>query len=159
MIRTATRLSYANGYIDLGMLNEAAEELNAIPEKDHLQDEVLSLRSRFYLESKNWEIMAAVSKQLATQSSDNTYAWVNWAYALREQNKNAEAKEIALQALKLHPDEAVLWFNLACYTSLLGEVEEASAHLDKSISLDEIFQKASVDDPDLQNLWNWLKNE
>ncbi|MDQ8187948.1 hypothetical protein [Pelagicoccus sp. SDUM812002] len=159
MIPTATRLSYANGYIELGMLEEASVELDAIPASDRILDDVLLMRSRLYLETKNWEVMAAVSKQLAEQLPGSPQAWTNWAYALREMNMYGEAKAVALQGLALHPREPVLWYNLACYCSLLGEFQGASDHLDSAIKLDKEFEQEGVDDPDLEGFWNWLKNQ
>ncbi|MDQ8183233.1 tetratricopeptide repeat protein [Pelagicoccus sp. SDUM812005] len=159
MIPTATRLSYANGYIELGMLKEASEELDAIDPADRLKDSVLLLRSKLYLEAKNWEVMAAVSQQLAEQSPHSPHAWTNWAYALREMNRNEEAKKVALRGLVIHPQEPILWFNLACYCSLLGQFQDASDHLDSAIKLDKDFETESVDDPDLEGLWNWLKSQ
>ena len=81
------------------------------------------------------------------------HGWANWAYALRKLDRYKEAKEVALKALDLHPNDAALWFNLACYCSLLGEVQEASEHVKKAIALDKKFQEESVEDTDLDNLW------
>lgn len=159
MIPTATRLSYANGYIELGMIKEASEELAAIDPAENLTNEVLAMRAKLYLEMENWEVMAAVSQQLAEQSPKSVYAWVNWAYALRELDKNDEAKTVALHGLKVHPKNAILWFNLACYCSLLGEYQDASDHLDSAIKIDKQFEGEAVDDPDLQGLWDWMKSD
>ena len=57
------------------------------------------------------------------------------------------------------PKEAILWFNYACYCSLLGDVEEASEYLDKAISLDKRFEAESVSDTDLDNLWKWIHSQ
>ena len=43
-----------------------------------------------------------------------------------------EAKAIALRGLERHPDEAILRYNLACYMSLLGEMDEAKGELRRS---------------------------
>ncbi|EDY81702.1 tetratricopeptide repeat domain protein [Verrucomicrobiia bacterium DG1235] len=157
MIPTSTRLSYANGYIELGLTKEAAAELDEICEADRLQDDVLSMRAKLYLETNNWEVLAAVSEQLATQSPEIPHAWVHWAYALRELNRNAEAKSVALRGLKHHPQEAVLHFNLACYCSLLDQLPEASKYLDAAIKLDKTFKEEAKTDPDLAKLQAWLK--
>jgi Flp pilus assembly protein TadD len=50
---------------------------------------------------------------------------VHCAYALREINQIEEAKTVAIRGLELHPDEAILHYNLACYLSLRGEFEPA----------------------------------
>ena len=74
-------------------------------------------------------------------------------------DRTKEAKDIATLALAKHPKEATLWFNLACYCSLLGEMEAASEHLDAAIRLEKAFEQEAVDDPDLTGLWDWMKSE
>jgi tetratricopeptide (TPR) repeat protein len=73
--------------------------------------------------------------------------------AIRALEQVKEAKTVALRGLELHPDEAILHFNLACYLSLLGDYDNASDHLNKAIKLDRRFQAASVEDEDLAGLW------
>lgn len=159
MIRTATRLKYANGYLDLGMVKEAALEIDAIDENDRSSFEVLSMRVRLYSVSQDWSEMVDASKRLVEMEPEASFGWVNWAYALREVERIGEAKRVAVRGLEMHPKEAVLWFNLACYCSLLGEVEDASNHLDKSINLEKSFESEALDDPDLDNLWTWIRRK
>ena len=58
MIPTSRHLQYARGYIDLGMVNEASDELEAIDWDDRLKPEVLAMRVDLYHAAKNWELMA-----------------------------------------------------------------------------------------------------
>ena len=116
------------------------------------------MRVRLYSESHNWKKMVATSKQLVGMDPEVSFGWVNWAYALRELDRISEAKDVANRGLALNPKEAVLWFNLACYCSLLGEVEESSNNLDQAIALEKSFEKEAVDDPDLDKLWAWLRS-
>ena len=159
MIRTKTRLQYANGYLDLGMVRDAEAELDAIADEDQSNGETLSLRVCLYSERKDWKRMESVSKELISLDGKSAFGWVNLAYALREMERVKEAKEVATEGLERQPKEAVLWFNLACYCSLLGEVEEASTHLDRAIELEKSFEASAVDDPDLENLWDWIKSK
>jgi len=43
MIPTARHLQYARGYIDLGMVNEASDELETIDWDDRMKPEVLAV--------------------------------------------------------------------------------------------------------------------
>ena len=155
MISTQTRLRYANGYLELGMLDYASVELEAIPSSDRLTHDVIALRSRFFLEANDWNALEDEARLLTENYPHDPYGWVNWAYALREQELTQEAKVVAAQALKLHPKEAILWFNLACYCSLLGELPVASKHLDQAIALDPAFKEEGATDPDLRDLRLW----
>ena len=66
---------------------------------------------------------------------------------------------VAETGLEFVPEEAVLWFNFACYSSLLGEVEDASQRLDEAVRLDKAFEAEAVDDADLDNLWQWIRSK
>jgi hypothetical protein len=68
MIPTSRHLQYARGYFDLGMVNEASDELEAIHWDDRLKQEVLAVRVDLYSAAKNWDLMADVSKHLAQKS-------------------------------------------------------------------------------------------
>ncbi len=158
MIRTKTRLQYASGYLDLGMTKEAAKELDAVEDKEQFPGEYLSVRIRLHLDRKKWKQMELAAQRLSELEPENPYGWVNWAYALRERNKVKKAMSVAETGLEFLPEEALLWFNFACYCSLLGEVEDASHHLDEAVRLDKAFEAEAVDDPDLDNLWKWIRS-
>lgn len=158
MIRTETRLQYARGYLDLGMTKEAAQELGAVADKDSQSGDFLSVSISLHLGTKKWKRMELAAKKLSELEPENPFGWVNWAYALRERNQVKEALSVAETGLEFVPKEAVLWFNFACYCSLLGEVEDASQHLDEAVRLDKAFEAEAVNDPDLDNLWQWIRS-
>jgi tetratricopeptide (TPR) repeat protein len=158
VISTVRRLEYTRGYLALGMLREARNELAAIDTEDRLKPEARALRVELSCASKDWRSMARTARGLAEDFPEEAQWWVHWAYALRERQQIKEARQIALRGLERHPDEAILHYNLACYLSLLGEFDEAREHLNRSISLDEGFQEESVKDPDLDGLRTWCSN-
>ena len=47
-------------------------------------------------------------------------------------------------------------FNLACYASVTGRMEEAKARLRQAIALDKEVRKLAIEDEDLKPLWNWI---
>lgn len=153
MIPTKTRLQYTNGYLELGMINEAAEEFDYIMGDDRMSLQVMRMRMKMYKQAEYWPALEAVSKYIAKLIPRKPEGWVNWSKALREQNKVEDARKVALNALERHPENATLRFSLGCYCSLLGEVDEAKEHVTKAVELDKSLQQASVDHPDLDNLW------
>ncbi len=156
MISTKSRLSYANGFLELGMAKEAEKELNAIVVTDRQNYDVLVMKNRLYMELRNWKKLVTAGRDLSEKYPNESYGWTNWAYALRELNRNQEAKDVVLNAVKQHPTEAVLWYNLACYCSLLEEMPEASTYLAKAKRYDERFEEEAKNDPDLEPLRKWL---
>ena len=47
-------------------------------------------------------------------------------------------------------------FNLACYASVTGRMEEAKERLRHAIELDKDVRKLALDDEDLKPLWDWI---
>ena len=81
MISTATRLKYAAGYLDLGLLNEASDELEAIEGEDRLSLPVMEIRMHLYSIAEQWDLAAACARAVANGKPDDPTGWINWAYA------------------------------------------------------------------------------
>ena len=47
-------------------------------------------------------------------------------------------------------------FNLACYASVTGRMEEAKVRLRHAIKLDKDIRGLALDDEDLKPLWDWI---
>ena len=63
------------------------------------------------------------------------------------------ARAVLLGAREAHPNEPIVFFNLACYNSQLGNLEEAKEHLARAIAIDGNVRKMALDDPDLEPIW------
>ena len=59
------------------------------------------------------------------------------------------------EAAKLFPTEWAVQYNLACYCSQLGQLDDAQGHLDKSYELGDAQQikLMALDEEDLKPLW------
>jgi hypothetical protein len=47
-------------------------------------------------------------------------------------------------------------FNLACYASVTGRMEEAKKRLRGAIALNKDIRELAIDDEDLKPLWDWV---
>ena len=61
-----------------------------------------------------------------------------------------------LRAQAIHPKVAMIAFNLACYASVTGRMEEAKERLQHAIELDKGIRGLALDDEDLKPLWEWI---
>jgi len=106
-----------------------------------------------YMESKQWKPVTAVAKTLAEAKPECEKAWIAWAFALRELQRIAEAREVLLRAEQIHgPTSPVLHYNLACYYSLLGDLPEAKRRLSIACSMGDEWENEARSDPDLEAL-------
>jgi Flp pilus assembly protein TadD len=146
------RLSHTQGYLDLGMVAEAAAELGHISATDGGGLEVLMLRIAVLQEQKNWGALRAAAGEFVRRQPAEASGWVTWAYATRRADSLAAAEEILRQAEPLHPREATIQFNLGCYACQRGDLAGARRRVDRAIALDAGFRAAAATDPDLAPL-------
>lgn len=150
----ARHLRSAQGYFELGMFVEAANEMERISPEDRVHPAVLAYRYAIYSELEKWTHAEEVARHLAKIFPGDPGWWVSWAYSTRRCRSIQEANPILLEAEKLHPQHAIIQFNLGCYACQLGEMEEAKHRVSAAISLDGKFRLKALDDPDLEPLWD-----
>lgn len=143
------RLSHVQGYLGLGMVAEAAAELEQLTaaERDNL--EVLALTVAVLQEQQAWPALRNASAELVRRQPTVAGAWVTWAYAARRAESLAAAEQILLDAERHHPAEPTIQFNLGCYACQRGDLVEARTRVDRAIALDAHFAAIAQTDPDL----------
>jgi Tfp pilus assembly protein PilF len=145
-------LSYAQGYLELGMFAEAAAELDRIPADQPESIAILAIRAAVLQEQQAWPALASVAARLVQLAPSEAAGWVTWAYATRRADSLAAAESILRDAERQHPQEATIQFNLGCYACQRGDLAEAQRRVDAAIALDRSFAKAAGTDPDLAAL-------
>ncbi len=146
------RLSQARGYLGLGMVAEAAGELDGVPAGEANQTEVLALRAAVLQEQSRWPALEEVARELARRQPEASGWWITWAYATRRSRSLAEAEAILLAAERARPEDATIQFNLGCYACQRGDLAAARRRVDRAIALDSAFREAAAADPDLAPL-------
>ena len=146
-------LQPALGYLQLGMIEEANEEVEALPPELKTDIDVLGLRAMIYQESGAWQLLREVSGYLVKISPENSQNWIWLAYATRRCSSISEAEQILITAVRQHPTEPMIHFNLACYAARSGDLGIARERLSQAITLDSGVRLLSLNDPDLEPLW------
>lgn len=146
------RLSFAQGYLELGMVAEAAAELARIPDPENTALDVVSVRLAVLQEQKDWPALRDLAGEVVTRVPTEAAAWVTWAYATRRADSLAAAERILLAAETQHPAEPTIQFNLGCYACQRGDLVTARARVDRAVALEPKFAAAAVTDPDLEPL-------
>jgi tetratricopeptide (TPR) repeat protein len=146
------RLSYAQGYLELGMLQEAAAELDQIPAPACDSSQVLALRLALLQEQKNWNALRLAAENFVRREPQEAGGWITWAYATRRDQSLTAAEKILLEAELVHPDEATIHFNLGCYACQRGDLKEARRRVNRAVALEKSFRALAATDPDLAPL-------
>jgi tetratricopeptide (TPR) repeat protein len=151
-------LDAAHGYLALGMHQDAWEELESLPPELRAHDHVLELRISIYHGLGKWESARVLAESLAKRSPENPNWWILWAFSLRREKSVDAARAVLLEAAAVHPDVALIPYNLACYACVLGQIEAARKLLTVAFSMDEMLKRVALDDPDLDPIFGEISS-
>lgn len=148
-------LEAAEGWVELGNLQEATEELEKISLENRSHPDVLAVRYTVYDVAKRWELAAEVAQALCKLVPENPLGWIHLSYSLHEMKRTKEAWDVLLPVANKFADDDLIAYNLACYACQLGNLKEAMKWLEKAIDLADSkeIKLRALNDPDLQPLW------
>lgn len=144
------RLEAIIGYYNLELFEEALEEMAALPGEVRTRPELRAMETAILIRQKDWKAALALSRQLCLELPDQPSPWLDTAYCLHELGHTSDARDFLLQGPPVLKNQAVYYYNLACYEAQMGELQAARHYLDQACSMDSDFHQISQDDPDLQ---------
>ena len=143
----------AEGYLELGMFDDALDHLDTLDTEFQDRFAVLQMRVNILLLRKqDWKEALRLSLRICLIHPDQSYGYVHAAFCLHELGRTAEAKQALLDGPASLLDEAVYYYNLACYDTVLGNLEQAKVYLHASFRLDKSFRELAKSDPDLKQI-------
>jgi len=149
-------LRAAQGYWELGMLDDALAELAEIDASHRNRPEVLEMRLVVLMHAKQWTEALEIARQLCEAVPMGSSGYIHHAFCLHELGETAEARRILLDGPKSLLKEPTYHYNLACYECALGNVEAAKIHLEASVLMDSRFRDFAKYDPDLKALREFI---
>ena len=154
--QTDRTLQAAQGYFELGMLDDALAELDTLPAGLQEGAAVLQMRLFIHMREKRWTEALEISRTFCRVQPEETLGFIHAAFCLHELRRTAEAKALLLAGPATLLNEATYHYNLGCYDAVLGNIEEAQGHLRTSFRLDNKFREYAKTDPDLRPVWGML---
>jgi tetratricopeptide (TPR) repeat protein len=140
----------AQGYIELEMPDEALRELDVLSPEDQAREEVQQMRLFVFMRARRWDDALDVCARLRRERPDCTTGYIHGAFCLHEIGRTLEAKQLLLTGPACLLREPTYHYNLGCYDAVLGNLDEASHHLETSFQLDKKFRELAKYDPDLK---------
>jgi tetratricopeptide (TPR) repeat protein len=143
----------AEGYLELGMPEEALGELEEAFASTDQNPAVLQLRTELLTSLSRWPEAAEICLRMIELDPGNTFWWIQGAYSVRRARSIMEAEIILREGLVHHPRNVLIVYNLACYACVQGQFDEAISLYGRAIALDEktVFTM-SLRDPDLADI-------
>lgn len=139
----------ASGWLELGMPDDAMDELNGLTGVDRHSREALELKLAVQMTKESWKDAAQTALELCALARDEPDFFLSAAYCLHETGETEEARKVLLSGPRVLVEFPVYHYNMACYLWTLGEKGEAKTHLDKAVGMDEGFLDSARNDRDL----------
>lgn len=139
----------ATGWLELGMPDDALEELDALTGEDRSERRVLELKLAAEMAKGDWPHASATALELCEQVVDEPDFFLSAAYCLHEAGSTAEARKCLVSGPEVLHDLPVFHYNMACYLWTLGDKDNATRHLDIAVGMDDSFLDAARVDRDL----------
>ncbi|HEX5222508.1 MAG TPA: tetratricopeptide repeat protein [Verrucomicrobiae bacterium] len=158
-------LDAATGWLMLGNAEEARSEFEQLSPKARMHPDALDFQWRWLAHLKRWEEAVDVAQLLIDKCPRRADAWIHRSFALHELRRTQEAFDLLLPALKKFPKEMTIPYNLACYTSQLGDLAAARQWFQKALTLGKTSEEklerlqAALEDLDLKPLWPELRKD
>lgn len=147
----------AQGYLELGMTEEALAELTALPAVGSRDPDIFELRLHVLMQAKQWADALAAAEELLRISPRAVPGYIHGAFALHELGRTAEARDLLLKGPEELRNDPTFHYNIGCYEAVLGNGEAALASLEQSFAMDGTYRDLARRDPDLELLREELK--
>ena len=146
----------AQGYLELGMVEEALAELSFFQPQEINDPDLLELRLHILMQEGRWSEALLSAEELLRLNASAVPAYIHGAFALHELGRTAEARDLLKRGPEILRNDPTYHYNIGCYEAVLGNRELAKDSLKKSFALDESYRDFAKKDPDLAAIRNEL---
>jgi tetratricopeptide (TPR) repeat protein len=153
-------ITTAEGFLELGMLDEAWEELEEIEPQHRADSEVLVMRLRILARMGRFDMGLEIARGAIRLHPDEPDLWLFGSRHARAVEGPAAALEFLLAYGDRFHGHAAYWFELACLYCQAGDLICTAECTRRAVDLDRSFQMQVLDHPDLEPLrasWSGTK--
>jgi tetratricopeptide (TPR) repeat protein len=143
-------LACAEGYLQLGLLEDALQELERLSASDRRFPEALHLEVAILVRAQRWEEALACSEELIRTAPQSHHGYLHTSFCLHELGRTLEARDRLLAAPVFVTEQALFYYNLACYEAQLENPDEAASLLRIAFRRDDSLCQVAMTDRDLE---------
>ena len=115
---------------------------------------VLLAHWEIYFRADDWAAARVIAEALIVHLPDEPIGWIYRSFALQQMKRTEEAKNSLIPAARKFSEDWRVAYNLACYSSQLGDVAGAWNWLDRAIEIGDVEQikVEALSEPALERL-------
>jgi predicted Zn-dependent protease len=152
-------LEEAEGWLGLGLWQEAWEEINQVSPANENRPEVLCCESRIFMKAEAWEYAVVAAYVLCRVAPLYPNGWIRLCYALHRSKRTSAARRVLMSVADRFPAEPIIWWHLALYSYELGDVKGARQWMKQAEARTRgrRLKQRVREEPELQPLWAGVK--
>jgi tetratricopeptide (TPR) repeat protein len=159
-MRRAEHLTTAQGFLDLGMVDEAWSELDEIEPVGRAHPAVVAMRLRILERMGRFEMGVEIARGVVRLHPEDIDIRLLGAAHIRRATGIREALRFLQDSPETFRGHGSYWFAIACLHCQHGDLERAAECTRRAVDLDRSFQMRVLDDPDLEPLRaSWCAEE
>ncbi len=139
-IRMAQILREVEGYLELALPERALKALDRLPKAASSSSRALYLRGEALRELQRYADAIRPLAQAAELDPEDIHIQLALGWCYKRVGKLELAIDALETALKEQPEEALLWYNLACYWSLAEDKPRALMCLSEALDRDARYR-------------------
>lgn len=157
-------LAAAEGWLELGDPREAATEWNRLAPGARHHPAALELRWQILARLEHWPQAVLAADELVALEPESPAGWLHRAYALRRSPAGGlqQAWEALHPAADLFPEEPIVAYNLACYATQLGQLDDGWEWFLRALQIapdTRAVRRMALADEDLKPLWDRIREQ
>lgn len=151
-VRRQQQIRQAEGYLELGMPQQAIATLERFGTGEHVPASVFYLRGEALRALDRWAEAIEPLTRASAVAPENIHVWLALGWCYKRMGRIDLAIESLQQAQDAEPQEALIHYNLACYWSLAGNKRHALASLSRAFTLENDYRDLVSSEPDFDPL-------
>ena len=104
----------AQGYLELGMVEEALAELSSFSGPFAQDPDIVELRLHIQMQGERWNDALTSAEELLRITPDAVPAFIHGAFALHEMGRTSEARDLLLKGPPVLKNDPTFHYNIGC---------------------------------------------
>jgi tetratricopeptide (TPR) repeat protein len=151
-MKRAEHLTIAEGFLDLGMVDEAWAELDEIEPLERAHPSVVSMRLRILERMERFETGVEIARGAVRLHPEDLDIRLLGAAHIRRATGISEALRFLQDSAETYRGHGGYWLAIACLHCQLGDLDRTAECTRRAVDLDRSYQMRVLDDPDLEPL-------
>ena len=151
-------LEWSAEYLSTGNPQAASSKLEKISPVFRSHPEVLEMQFKIFQQEKRWRAALDTARKYSQIAPEKVNGWLAQAASMHEMEMTEPAMDTLIPLVTMFPNEHLIPYDIACFASRLGRLEEAQQWLNRAFNIGgkaKLLKKV-LTEPDLEPLRHHL---